>query len=341
MDSDDFNCPTCNSTYDEKKYIPRMLIICGHTYCQECLRNIHFNPNENVIKCPEDQTRHDNIKNIEDLPKNLTLINLIKKASSKRKNSRTFTEQKRASIGMLTRSSIPRVNGKNYFSSMDENTLGYSHNPLLSQKEEFSPSNSISRKSLNNIQNNYYNQNNPATSEFSLYDVSSNVNLYCNKHRRPLEIACLDHRIKICTSCALFGEHKHHNLKSEEDIIKDITVKAEGLIDMYELIEKNSEVFENNLTTHQKEMEESKVNLKQKNQKIKEKTKMFFKELRFLLKTKEKEIEEILDGKLEKTFSKNFEYLLKIPKEIRKKIGDWKIEYYILYKLNFLELKIT
>jgi hypothetical protein len=327
MDCDDFNCPICNSTYDEKKYVPRMLIICGHTYCQECLKNIHSHSNENFIKCPEDETRHDNIKNIEDLPKNLTLINLMKKASSKRKNSRTFTEQKRASIGMLTRSSIPRVNGKNYFYSMDENTLGNSNNPMLSQKEEFSPSNSMSRKSLNNLQNNYHNPNYPSTSEFSLNDGSSNVNFYCNIHRRPLEIACLDHRIKICTSCALFGEHKHHNLKSEEDIIKEITIKAEGLIDMYELIEKNSELLENSLSTHQKEMEESKADLKQKNEKIKEKTKMFFKELRFLLKTKEKEIVEILDEKFEKTFCKNFEYFSKIPKELRKKTSDWKKEY--------------
>ena len=59
----------------------------------------------------------------------------------------------------------------------------------------------------------------------------------CNEHGRKLELICLDHKCRICASCALFGSHKGHNYRPEEEILKEITGKAETLIDLFQNIE--------------------------------------------------------------------------------------------------------
>jgi hypothetical protein len=61
----------------------------------------------------------------------------------------------------------------------------------------------------------------------------------CAEHRKKLEYVCLDDRIKVCANCALFGRHRGHNVKPEEDIMREITIRAECLFDLLQLIEKS------------------------------------------------------------------------------------------------------
>ena len=62
---------------------------------------------------------------------------------------------------------------------------------------------------------------------------------YCKIHpNKNLEIICLDDKCKICTNCALFGEHKNHNIINIDDFEKEIEVKSEVLIDLFDTIEK-------------------------------------------------------------------------------------------------------
>ncbi len=91
--------------------------------------------------------------------------------------------------------------------------------------------NSALRRSLRKSLYPNINQNGP----------SSNLNMkLCHLHNnRPLEILCLDHNLRLCSNCALFGEHKNHNIINEEDYIKELEIKAEVLIDFFELIDKN------------------------------------------------------------------------------------------------------
>lgn len=48
---------------------------------------------------------------------------------------------------------------------------------------------------------------------------------------------CVDCRLKICANCALFGKHKGHLVRSEEDVLKEITSRAEDLLVMFESVE--------------------------------------------------------------------------------------------------------
>lgn len=111
----------------------------------------------------------------------------------------------------------------------------------------------LNNENINQNNKNNNNQNPEGNSDLrksvrkSLYSNSnnnysySNVNMkYCMLHNnRPLEILCLDHNLRLCSNCALFGEHKNHNIINEEDYIKELEIKAEVLMDFYELIDKN------------------------------------------------------------------------------------------------------
>ena len=61
----------------------------------------------------------------------------------------------------------------------------------------------------------------------------------CKDHHRRLEIVCIDHRCRICTNCALFGTHKNHEIKTEEEVFREVGQRAESLIDIFSLIEMN------------------------------------------------------------------------------------------------------
>lgn len=71
--------------------------------------------------------------------------------------------------------------------------------------------------------------------------VSSNA--ICKEHNRKFELVCLDHKMRICTNCALFGRHKNHDFRSEEEIFKEITSRAESLIDMFQAIDCKQNTF--------------------------------------------------------------------------------------------------
>ena len=45
----------------------------------------------------------------------------------------------------------------------------------------------------------------------------------CRLHEKELELICVNCTIRICYQCGLFGEHKHHNVKTEEEFCKDVS----------------------------------------------------------------------------------------------------------------------
>ena len=70
-------------------------------------------------------------------------------------------------------------------------------------------------------------------------DKKTNIKQLCKIHpNKNLEIICLDDKCKICTNCALFGEHKNHNIINIDDFEKEIEIKSELLINLFDIIEK-------------------------------------------------------------------------------------------------------
>ncbi|CAI2361108.1 unnamed protein product [Moneuplotes crassus] len=61
----------------------------------------------------------------------------------------------------------------------------------------------------------------------------------CAIHNKKLEVICYDCRIRICPNCALFGGHRSHDIREEHELLQEITLRAELLLDIYQLIEQN------------------------------------------------------------------------------------------------------
>ena len=55
----------------------------------------------------------------------------------------------------------------------------------------------------------------------------------CEEHNRKVEIICIQDRMRICSTCALFGQHKGHDVREEQEVVTELTVRTELLIQMY------------------------------------------------------------------------------------------------------------
>lgn len=85
---DELKCNICNELFNETVKIPRLLVSCGHSYCQECLSVPLLKKQQ--IQCPEDKTSY-NVLNVEDLPKNISLLRILSKKKVERaRRSQTF-----------------------------------------------------------------------------------------------------------------------------------------------------------------------------------------------------------------------------------------------------------
>lgn len=322
MEIDDFNCLSCNSVFNDTNRSPRLLTSCGHTVCQECLTSMLVK--NNVIKCPEDNNEY-SYTSIDELPKNVILIKLLEKTRNRRS---TFSYMNNNMVNCTPLSLDTSALNFSFTSSHKLNTID------VYQSNDMCPFTTSSMTCKNN--NNNFRSSFPHVQEFNLDTPSiQTLQNQCSKHKRPLEIVCLDHRTKACTSCALFGEHKNHNLRSEEDIMKEVSLKAEILIEFYELIDKNSEKYDTHINKEMKLLKDTKMKCEDTKEKLKEKVSNFFKELRFLLKTKEEQINDDIEEKYETLINKKINYLETYPIEVQTRVKDWKKEYYIFNYLVY------
>jgi hypothetical protein len=44
-------------------------------------------------------------------------------------------------------------------------------------------------------------------------------NEMCLLHGKEADLVCIDHSTRICSNCALFGEHKQHRIKTIDNVI--------------------------------------------------------------------------------------------------------------------------
>jgi hypothetical protein len=58
----------------------------------------------------------------------------------------------------------------------------------------------------------------------------------CPKHKRKIEIICIDCKERICSQCALFDDHRQHNIKMEQEVLDEITNRSECLMEMFQMI---------------------------------------------------------------------------------------------------------
>lgn len=77
----------------------------------------------------------------------------------------------------------------------------------------------------------------PGADDFGAPDLQQQQGSNCLKHGKTNELVCITCKKKICHNCALFGEHKGHDIKEFEEAMKEVVVRTELLMEMFEQIE--------------------------------------------------------------------------------------------------------
>ena len=148
----------------------------------------------------------------------------------------------------------------------------------------------------------------------------------CLEHpSRNLEMICLEELCKICTNCAIFGKHKNHNVINIDEFVKDIEIKAEKLIELFENISDGEIKQEIDIIN-----EKSKNNLSNLLEVINDKYNYMtniIKDFTQNLIEKVKKDENILIGEITTQFDKlreRINYYLDLPEKINNNVIEWK-----------------
>lgn len=136
-------------------------------------------------------------------------------------------------------------------------------------------------------------------------------------HNRKLEVICVTCKMRICTNCALFGDHKTHDIREEGEVVKEITLRTELLIDIYELVEQNK----NNLGD-QKELDDMYNQFMTKQIALKKHVTNKFKEYYNEIMRKEKDVMNVLEKNFDSIESK-FEEIKQGPKKVLESADNW------------------
>jgi len=404
MEFEELKCPNCKKFFDTiNGKVPRLLINCGHSLCENCILNQLNEKDEDefsIIKCPEDEELYTQITNIDQFPKNITLIKLLNKSKETRKSlinqfeslPTTICDQEESSLNKI----IPTEKVINLIQMTDETDLVINSTPHDKFVSDLTDNNTqdISSQVTNNEQRNCVNEKSQLTniinnttitphhvsnsetksdtptiihglslnnnksslrmglftkqdSKLNFYHDKTNINLshnhsqfspndptiFCQVHaNRALELICLDDREKICTNCALFGNHKKHNVISEEDFIKEIEVKAEILIELFELIDNGTASLTD--ASFSSKFTNLYERSRQKCEAVSNQVKDFIQELISNIKKSEQDILHQISNKFE-TINNKIKESLEIPNQIISKAEAWKSDVQMkLDKLN-------
>lgn len=104
-----------------------------------------------------------------------------------------------------------------------------------------------------------------------------------------MDVISITSKERICSNCALFGAHKGHDVRPEQEVLDQINLRTECLMEMYQMME---------TAAHEKpnEMEVNSLNLnfKKKSDELRKQLKDKFKEMRNILIVQEQTTEAVL-----------------------------------------------
>ena len=152
------------------------------------------------------------------------------------------------------------------------------------------------------------------------------TNERCTEHpTRNLEMICLEELCKICTNCAIFGKHKNHNVINIDEFVKDIEIKADKLIELFENVT-DGEIKKEIDIINEKAINNLNNLLNVVNDKYNNMTNVIH-EFTVNLIEKVKKDENLLIGEISNQFEKlkgRIKYYLELPDKINLNVSEWK-----------------
>jgi len=212
---EDQDCPICLERYDNSLHLPRIVPLCGHTLCSQCVTQLLESSPDFI--CPIDKKEQSgSFPSIDSFHPNFALIGMIEK-----------------------------------------------------------------------------------TRKFGL----------CKDHKKELQYFCVKDEVKVCNGCALFGEHRGHNIKTLSDLKPEIKKKIQQL-------HEESQKLDNYQADIQKIYEDQR---ERTHQEIRSK----FQDLRFLIDIKEAELQSQIDPFYDKEIDKVCLEIAQTRKVIKTKLSEY------------------
>ena len=159
---------------------------------------------------------------------------------------------------------------------------------------------------------------------------------FCAIHpTRNLELICIDDKLKICTNCALFGTHRNHNVINIDEFQKDVEVKSELLIDLFDLLDQNmkNDNYTKNVFTLNNKFDNLTNVIDRKYNDISYTVNAFTNDLISKVKQDEKALLDSIANKFDYLKSK-INYYKYFPRELNDNVSAWKQK--VQNKLNKL-----
>lgn len=98
---------------------------------------------------------------------------------------------------------------------------------------------------------------------------------------------------RTCSNCALFGAHKGHDVRPEQEVLDQINLRTECLMEMYQMMETAASEKPN-----EQEVQSLGLNFRKKSEELRRQLKERFQEMRNILVVQEQTTEAILQKNL-------------------------------------------
>ena len=86
----------------------------------------------------------------------------------------------------------------------------------------------------------------------------------CGDHGKPKELICIQCQVKCCDTCALFGNHKSHDVRQAFEVANEIKIRMEVIMEIYQQMDQECEALQDRtkFKEHQELYEKKKQELK-------------------------------------------------------------------------------
>lgn len=144
----------------------------------------------------------------------------------------------------------------------------------------------------------------------------------CATHHRPLEIVCVDCRLRLCSKCAIFGGHRSHDIRVEEDVASELATRSECLQEMLQLVADNEHIF-----SRQDEVKTAYEKCMAREKEMHTLIELRFQDYLEALKSKKAKVMQSL-ANVALAVGEKFSGLRDAPRDLALRVDKWKSEYY-------------
>lgn len=127
--------------------------------------------------------------------------------------------------------------------------------------------------------------------------------------------------MRLCSKCALFGGHREHDIRAEDELLNELAMRGDCLREMLQIIEDNTQIL-----NKKEELQSSYEKCLAQEKDIKMQVELKFQEFLDALINKKARVLKSLEN-IKVSVGEKFSLLKKLPQTFPEKVTKWKEEY--------------